>query len=285
MKKVEPPVNNDRQELVSLSENIRLSSYPELKDNLDVILGQYEKYLEEKGNPWVLNTCNLTTSLQVALKLHYKSKIKDSLEFLKSYRDKLSPDLCLMCGGLGMGTLDHYLPKDDYAEFSIYSKNLVPACSCNSTRGTTVMGDTAPKRVIHPYYDDFLGERLYQSVFSGDFLTPKISIDLINANDMNSEILKFHLDEVIKKNNIVGWFEKIWSNLTERGHDILELVLDEQEINPDGLRNSIRKWVRSKDKEYGTPNNWYSFFYQGLLVDTERLRLLADRINELRSRG
>lgn len=283
MKRIDPPVNDDVEELNELSENRRLSSYPELRANRDTILNQYALYESVQGDPWSITSCNLPTSLKGKLKLHYEREIKDRLEFIDLYRDKLSPNVCLMCGGLGMGTLDHYLPKGDYAEFSIFSKNLVPACSCNTSRGTNVMGSEAPQRAIHPYYDDFLNERLYQSVFTGDFLTPSISVGIINNDHQNFEILRFHLDEVIKKNNIIGWFEKIWKDLTERGHVILELVLVEQTINNENLRSSIQRWIRSKDNEYDTPNNWYSFFYQGLLSDNTRLGDLADKINELRN--
>lgn len=283
MKRINPPENDDVQELIELSENRRLSSYPELRENRELILSQYELYESVRADPWRINTCNLSENLQGRLKLHYKSEIRNNLEFLDVYRDKISPNLCLMCGGLGMGTLDHYLPKDDYAEFSIFSKNLVPACSCNTSRSTNVMGSETPQRAIHPYYDDFLNERLYQSVFTGDFLTPSISVDIINNDHQNIEILRFHLDEVIKKNNIIGWFEKIWQDLTDRGDDILDLVLVDQTIDASNLSSSIQRWIRAKDKEYDTPNNWYSFFYQGLLSDDSRLDELADKINELRN--
>jgi len=46
--------------------------------------------------------------------------------------------------------LDHFLPKESYPEFSIYSQNLVPSCGrCNSLKGAD---DSA--RYLHAYYDE-----------------------------------------------------------------------------------------------------------------------------------
>ncbi|MBE8717495.1 hypothetical protein C4F51_09865 [Cellvibrio sp. KB43] len=189
-----------------------------------------------------------------------------------------------MCGGLGNGTLDHYLPKDDYPEYSFFSKNLVPACSCNSLRRKAVKGVVSPSRAIHPYFDDFLSDRLYQAVFKGQFDTPGISIEIIDGNHPQKDILRYHLDEVISNDGTQGWFEKYWSSLSDRPHDMLELVLPcgPQNLTGSELKAALNRYRNSKDKEYQTPNNWYSIFYTGLMSDNDRLDQLATKINQLR---
>ncbi len=59
---------------------------------------------------------------------------------------------CPYCTSGTVATLDHYLPKDDYPEFSILPDNLVPSCHrCNTPRG---FKDRAGSRaLIHPYFD------------------------------------------------------------------------------------------------------------------------------------
>ena len=188
MKKITPPEIDDKQELYYLSENRRLGSYPLLRDYRDQITNAYDEYLDQKANPWVLKRSSLPRELQDYLRSHYRSEIKDSLLFLTEYRKKLSPDLCLMCGGFGHGTLDHYLPKECYADFSLFSKNLVPACLCNTKRGTTIKGETDGERIIHPYFDDFLGARLYQSKFEGTFETPKITYQVIDKDHREYDV-------------------------------------------------------------------------------------------------
>ncbi|OBX65787.1 HNH endonuclease [Moraxella osloensis] len=42
---------------------------------------------------------------------------------------------CQYCTINSVNTLDHIMPKDDYPEFAVHPKNLVPACSqCNSSK-------------------------------------------------------------------------------------------------------------------------------------------------------
>ncbi|MDQ7860344.1 HNH endonuclease [Peribacillus frigoritolerans] len=42
---------------------------------------------------------------------------------------------CAYCGIGDTNYMDHYLPKDDFPEYSIHSYNLVPCCSyCNEKK-------------------------------------------------------------------------------------------------------------------------------------------------------
>ncbi|WP_130329458.1 HNH endonuclease [Micromonospora kangleipakensis] len=60
---------------------------------------------------------------------------------------------CPMCGHRDVATLDHYLPKAVYPEFSALSRNLVPVCPyCNHEKADK-LGDELGRRFIHAYYD------------------------------------------------------------------------------------------------------------------------------------
>ncbi|WP_300537008.1 HNH endonuclease [Sphingosinicella sp.] len=61
---------------------------------------------------------------------------------------------CPFCGLTGASSLDHYLPKDAYPEYSIFSKNLVPACpDCNNLKRDIVRNDKGARAFLHPYFD------------------------------------------------------------------------------------------------------------------------------------
>lgn len=62
---------------------------------------------------------------------------------------------CPYCGGIGRpGTLDHYLPKSKYPQFSVLPSNLLPCCrDCNSGSKQTSIATCPEEQVIHPYYD------------------------------------------------------------------------------------------------------------------------------------
>lgn len=279
MKKINPPNVEDIKELQLLANNGRLGSYPHLMNEYIMFREQYELYDVNMGNPWHIRQLPISGDFKKSLITHYNEPPVDRLLFIQEYRRKISPTLCPMCGGFGNGTLDHYLPKNDFPEYSFFSKNLIPACNCNQLRSTTVKGTTFPARVIHPYFDNFLEQRLYQSTFIGGFEAPSISIEVINTNHPEIDILKFHLEKVILNDATLGWFEKYWSDLSLRAHDILDLVLPEDTITGINLKDSIERYRNSKDKEHNTPNNWHSIFYTGLTNDHVRLDELALRIN------
>lgn len=68
---------------------------------------------------------------------------------------------CPFCGIGESATLDHYLPKEDYPTFSIYSLNLVPSCGrCNTLKRRLVVDDgTNVRRFLHLYFDIIPAQR------------------------------------------------------------------------------------------------------------------------------
>lgn len=62
---------------------------------------------------------------------------------------------CPFCGGLGdPSNLDHFLPKAEFPQFSIYPPNLVPSCrDCNMGEKKVGYAKYAEEQTIHPYLD------------------------------------------------------------------------------------------------------------------------------------
>lgn len=62
---------------------------------------------------------------------------------------------CPFCGIGESSTLDHYLPKEQYPEFSVFPMNLVPSCAvCNTRKGDRILDErTMARMFLHPYYD------------------------------------------------------------------------------------------------------------------------------------
>lgn len=63
--------------------------------------------------------------------------------------------LCPACGEEGTpNTLDHYLPKDKFPEFSIHLMNLVPMCdTCQGIKLESFVDSSGQKKYLHPYFD------------------------------------------------------------------------------------------------------------------------------------
>jgi hypothetical protein len=68
---------------------------------------------------------------------------------------RISVARCPFCGISESSTLDHYLPKEQYPEFSVFPKNLVPSCAvCNTRKRDRILDEgTNVRMFLHPCYD------------------------------------------------------------------------------------------------------------------------------------
>lgn len=268
MKKLIPPRINDISVIRDLSNNTRLNetSYPHLRRQLQTVEDAYNEYILHNGNAWNINNVNLSDSLQKALIKHYKYP-PNQINYLEELRNS-SPESCPMCGGFKPSTLDHLLPKEDFPAWSIFSKNLVPACSCNSARGRALKGPAGSNaRVLHPYFDDFLSERLITTKFTHaiDFSWIKAELDYVDINHQNIESIRYHVTNIIIKNGINSWLRGQMNILREFPANIIKGMPRRRPINKLQLVDALEDLLDSYDEQCGTPNNWNSILIHGIL--------------------
>lgn len=112
----------------------------------------YFTYIGLEGSTEI-RPINLSNEQAEFLRNTYINRAKKyNLDWIdKLYINKLLS--CPMCGGDGPRTIDHYLPKEWYPEFSVLSYNLIPSCAtCNSKRGSYNRPQQAYP-ALHPYFD------------------------------------------------------------------------------------------------------------------------------------
>jgi 5-methylcytosine-specific restriction endonuclease McrA len=104
--------------------------------------------------------------------------------------------VCPYCTIAPPKTLDHYLPRNDYPEFSVLPINLVPACSgCNTSRG--FRDRTGARALIHPYFDTIPNERLLVATIRIVDGAPDatFSVDRTQAKDKGfADLYERHVD-------------------------------------------------------------------------------------------
>lgn len=264
MKKLAPPSVDDDALAQTLSTNCRLSSFPDLRNNLPALIKQYSDYIQAQGNPWQIASLGFCSPLNEAIKRHY-SVPPESLGFIKELRDTGSPDVCPMCGSFGTGTLDHFLPKSGYPELAIFSRNLVPACSCNTKRSTVVKGTISSEHVLHPYFENCLNQRLLTSLFEGNLDNPAVKIKICCDVTHQRQAIEFHIEQIIKRNNIICWLEKKWANLRRRPKMVISTLPQTGSIIRTDANTAVKELLEDKDEEFETPNNWLSIFLHGLI--------------------
>ena len=268
--------------LEELSERKALSSYPMLRDEKENLICQYLIYYLSKGNALELNEpLVLKKELKEALKRHYSTQ-PNGLEFIANIRKNSSPDICPMCGSLGTAEVDHVIPKDIYPEFSFFSKNLVPACDCNGKKGTALKDQNTKGRILHPYFDDILLNRLAFIRFSGDLKNPLLSIEVIPAHLHNPAVI-YHITNVLKKTNILSWAAKTWSNILRSPESYFNsLFFIKGAVCEGAIVEVITQKMISEEILYRTPNSWNNMLLYGMNLNQDAAGFIKNQINGIR---
>ncbi|RDV05220.1 HNH endonuclease [Undibacter mobilis] len=112
-----------------------------------------------------------------------------------------SSGVCPMCGQGKVSTLDHYLPKSRYAQYSIFAKNLVPCCRDCNTEKRVLVAASAGDQAFHPYFDDVEGDQwLFANLGVGGavslsyFVEPPATWSVTLAERARSHFMHFRLD-------------------------------------------------------------------------------------------
>ena len=268
MKRLSPPdFFNDHVALVTLSQNSLLNSHPHVLPHVNKLRAAYRHYVVTKGDATKFDELDLPDPVRNYLRGHYKSPPKD-LAHIAEIREKSAIKVCSMCGSLHCGTLDHVLPRANFPEFAVFGPNLVPACHpCNAKRGTNVVGPGAGERVLHPYFDDCLADRLVSARFTDLGLIPDTSLRvLMDPADPRAAAVRFHVETIIETSGAVDKAAESWVKLMRRPGQI-STDLEENPLSPNHLRMILQRELKRLDDFHESKNNWLSMFVAGLLDD------------------
>jgi hypothetical protein len=262
--KLQLPAYDDSAAFDDLSKNKRLGSYPKLLPLVGFVQAGYAQYESVNGAPTLVQNHPISADAAAFLKGHYASPPAD-LIYITLMRESTAHLVCPMCGSMHSGTLDHYLPKNGFPIFSVFSKNLVPACKCNSKRKETLLGANPGERVLHPYFDDCLGERLVSARFEDLGEVPRVSLVLLisNTHPLHSAIA-FHVQSIVQRSAIVKYLADRWSSLFRKPSRVVRAFADNIATQTE-VRALLEEERDALDDLHKGKNNWNSIFISGLL--------------------
>lgn len=262
MKRLTSVAFDDDATLIAMANNARLGSYDALLQSLGVVQASYTAYATAQGNALICPPpCQLPNELKQAMQSHFERPPKILKGILREIRREKYAGVCPMCGSFGRSDLDHVLPQAVYPEFSFFTKNLVPACGCNSLRSAAV-SDANGGRVLHPYFDNLLQMRLLRATFQGNFPKPQIDLEICCGAIPERLAVEFHVEHVVRKTAIISHMEAhCWPTLLRRPHTVPELSTATSLVT---FQAALERVVTRYDEEFETPNNWNSVFYSGL---------------------
>lgn len=263
MNKLPRPPYDDAVILQNLARNKRVKSYPHLQAEMATLQLAYAQYEGAGGNVHHVAPVTISNAIATYLKGHYESPGKD-LSHIGALRDDHEHRACPMCGSLHSGTLDHLLPQADYAAFALFSANLVPACKCNSKRGDVVAG-AAGGRVLHPYFDHCLTERLIRGDFSDLGAVPEVTLQLcIDGAHPDYAAVTFHVATVVSRSAILRYLRDRWAALC-RKPSLAIRALSRNPPTEAALLHTLSDELELLDDEHCSKNNWNSAFVAGLM--------------------
>ena len=245
-----------------------------LSTHKNFILEDYEVY---KANAGTLDKIKpdqrITTKCGEYLSKTYDSSPRDLGELKRTIKDSLPAVLrakCPFCMISKHNTFDHYLGKGTYPEYSLFSYNLIPACSeCNSKKSTKLLDEHGNRLFLHFIYDEipdypFLVYKL--SVKNGRIVLDKIVLDF-PENESRAALIKNHFSELNLFERLADEFDVMASTIQSEYEGI--------ESTPGGIKKALRKRMRSLEENCGI-NYWETCFLRAIINSQEILALLGD---------
>ncbi len=155
MRHVPPPDVDDESVFDAIVTAKRGANKTRLSAVRTRVLSAYADYLAAAPDVQALPGLVATSMQKAALRHAYEGETVPMKALRTTLKARVSVVMCLFCGISEAGTLDHYLPKEDHPQFSVFSLNLVPACGgCNTLKRRLVVDEaTAVRLFFHPYYD------------------------------------------------------------------------------------------------------------------------------------
>ncbi|SAL53439.1 hypothetical protein AWB71_02877 [Caballeronia peredens] len=275
MNKLPRPDNNDAAAFQNVASDARLASYPNLQPIVPAVLAGYAQYAASNGNVARIAGVPISGAEKALLLGHYNRPPR-ALAHIANLRKDGEHRVCPMCGSLHSGTLDHILPKETHAAFAVFSLNLVPACKCNTRRGTTTTGAGVDERILHPYFDECLSDRLLAARFDDLGRVPSISLQiLLPPNHPEFSAVSFHVERIVGKTSVLEYLIERWTHLCQKPSRIVRALANEPQT-AEALQEIVLSDLQLTDETHGGKNNWNSLFLAGLL-DAHVLQWLTER--------
>lgn len=235
-------------------------------------IAAYHQYRIKKGNPWKISPVVCSAKVANARKDFYRKRA--SSPPFRQIRNMKGLLCCAMCGSPNNGTLDHYLPKELYPEFSIFTYNLLPACLfCNSgKKGANVKGSKTSERFLHPYFDKFADDPLW----TVKIVRPLAAIGFhpVPLSTLGRKLrtrITFHL------NNVLG---EPFYNFAETQWHRLPYVLSAS-LGHSPKFKEVRAAVKIellRSRLSAGENGWRTALLRGVLEDKGAITYLTDQI-------
>lgn len=204
-----------------------------------------------------------------ALKELYEMPITCVEDLLKQIK-AIKPRCCPYCGKHAIPeTLDHYLPKEKYPEFSIYYQNLIPCCGrCNNLKSTNII-ENNERVIFNPYFDNFLDDIFLKVIIYIDKKSSlpifEIEIDDSLIGNKSKNICEKHLTKLKLRGDYIDYFSDGVQHIKNKYKP------ENIKVDLDTLKFDITRELNAEIKRFGV-NNWICALYRAILANESFLK-------------
>ncbi len=154
----------------------------------------------------------------------------DLRDHIRKIQTVESQSICQMCGIGEPLTLDHYLPKEEFPEFTALSINLLPCCPICNMKKSDRWKDGTERIYINLYYDLLPSEKYLSCVYSENGGKPNVYFELIDSGQIERPFF----------NLISSHFKNL---------DLLRRYSARANSELFALRDPLQKMVKSLDRD------------------------------------
>ena len=165
---------------------------------------------------------------------HYEHPPTKLNKLIQARRNDHELDCCPYCGyPYAPDTLDHFIPKDQWPEFSFLPNNLVPQCrGCAPIKGSNYYCiDNNTCLYVHPIFSDLISRiSIHVSINFDDKKTPHFNatFSITNATPPELDRATLHLQKIKVKSRVENYcsieFSRLKRHLKKRNFDIRDLL-------------------------------------------------------------
>ncbi|WP_094108537.1 HNH endonuclease [Lonsdalea iberica] len=194
--------------------------------------------------------------------IEYYEKAPSKLnKLLLKRRNEHELSYCPYCGNpMTPDTLDHFIPKGNWPEFSIFPNNLVPQCrGCAPVKGEHYFCDENNSAIfVHPIYFDFLENFRFSLLVSlnaeGNDISISVKLRRVkNTQECDQNRVILHVEKLKIKSRIINYCLKDFRQWKRRLSN----------VNFDVRTALEQRLIEIPQSDIG--KDWQSAFYYALL--------------------
>lgn len=197
----------------------------------------------------------------------YRSVIIQKIKgFILDIQERTINNTCQYCTINAVNTLDHFIPKQSFPEFSVNPLNLFPCCSeCNSKKSNLWL-DNNRHLFLNLYLDELPNKKYLIADFDFQDDIPMVTFSLNNSENIDSRTY-----EVIESHFIrLDLLKRMRKESNEKITDIINAIKGSYKLNSDidSVKSAIRETEEDNKKAYGY-NHWKSVLILSIIEKDE----------------